>query len=127
VGCGVCDTPELWCGAAGLWLRVYARVLVPPNLYIHTYIPPPHIVLFTHYDVSRIFEVYIVPYVQMIRRVYELGAASTVQAIYQAVSYPSFFICNVCWLCPLRVLTVGSLSACPMSSPIYTTRLSPLA
>ena len=41
VGCGVCDTPELWCGAAGLsavCVRMYARVLVPPNLYIHTYI-----------------------------------------------------------------------------------------
>ena len=36
VGCGVCDTPELWCGAAGLCARD-ARVLVPPNLYIHTY------------------------------------------------------------------------------------------
>jgi len=36
VGCGVCDTPELWRGAAGLCVRVYARVLVPPNLYIHT-------------------------------------------------------------------------------------------
>jgi len=53
VGCGVCDTPELWRGAAGLCARVracagaaessgvapracarvYARVLVPPNLY----------------------------------------------------------------------------------------------
>jgi len=31
-------TPELWRGAAGLCARVYARVLVPPNLYIHTYI-----------------------------------------------------------------------------------------
>jgi len=38
VGCGVCDTPELWHGAAGLCARVRARVLVPPNLYIHTYI-----------------------------------------------------------------------------------------
>jgi len=35
--CGVCDTPELWRGAAGLSARV-ARVLVPPNLYIQTYI-----------------------------------------------------------------------------------------
>jgi len=24
VGCGVCDTPELWCGAAGLCARVRA-------------------------------------------------------------------------------------------------------
>jgi len=38
VGCGVCDTPEFWCGAARACVRVYARVLVPPNLYIHTYI-----------------------------------------------------------------------------------------
>jgi len=45
VGCGVCDTPEppeLWRGAAGpagLCARLRARVLmVPPNLYIHTYI-----------------------------------------------------------------------------------------
>jgi len=58
----------------------------------------------------------------MIRRVYELGAASTVQAIYQALSYPLFFICNVCWLCPLSVLNVGSsFAGPPMSSPIYTT------
>ena len=37
VGCDVCDTPEpeLWRGAAGLCARVRARVLVPPNLYIH--------------------------------------------------------------------------------------------
>ena len=58
VGCGVCYAGALWRGAAGLcartctrvrWyrriftyihtcVRVYARVLVPPNLYIHTYI-----------------------------------------------------------------------------------------
>jgi len=32
------ETPELWRGAAGLCVRVCARdVLVPPNLYIHTY------------------------------------------------------------------------------------------
>jgi len=38
VGCGVCDMPELWRGAAaGLCARVRACVLVPPNLYIHTY------------------------------------------------------------------------------------------
>jgi len=35
VGCGVCDTPELGCGAAGLCARVRARVLVPPNLYTY--------------------------------------------------------------------------------------------
>jgi len=40
MGCGVCDTPEL---GALAWrrrpvcVRVYARVLVPPNMYIHTY------------------------------------------------------------------------------------------
>ena len=97
--------------------------------YIPLAAPPPHIVPFYPLRyVFRIFEVYIVPSVEMIRRVDELGAASTVQAIYQAVSYPSFlFICNVCWLCPLSVLTVGSSSAGPMSSPIYTVRLSPLA
>jgi len=33
VGCGVSVTLELWRGAAGLC----ARVLVPPNLYIHTH------------------------------------------------------------------------------------------
>jgi len=46
MGCGVCDTPEFWRGAADL----YARVLVLPNLYVHTYIhrspaqtrPPDH-------------------------------------------------------------------------------------
>jgi len=38
VGCGICDTPELWRGAAGLRAHVHARVLVPPNLCLHTYI-----------------------------------------------------------------------------------------
>jgi len=38
VRCGVCDTPEA-CGVAPrACARVYARVLVPPNIYIHTYI-----------------------------------------------------------------------------------------
>jgi len=34
VECGVCDTPELWHGAVGLC----ARVLVPLNIHMHTYI-----------------------------------------------------------------------------------------
>jgi len=39
VGCGVCDTTRWSSGAAPrACVRVYARVLVPPNLYIHTYI-----------------------------------------------------------------------------------------
>jgi len=34
-GCGVCDTPEL-CGVAPrACVRVYARMLVPPNLYFY--------------------------------------------------------------------------------------------
>ena len=37
MGCGVCDTPELWCGAAGLCARVRACAVVPLKLYIHTY------------------------------------------------------------------------------------------
>jgi len=35
--CGLCDTPELWRGAAVLRARLYARVLVPLNVYIHAY------------------------------------------------------------------------------------------
>jgi len=38
VGCGVCDTPELWCGAAGLCARVRACAGAAESLYIHTYI-----------------------------------------------------------------------------------------
>jgi len=40
VGCGVCDTPELWCGAAGLCARVRTRVCRCRRTftYIHTYI-----------------------------------------------------------------------------------------
>ena len=40
VGCGVCDTPELWCGAAGLCARVRACAGAAESLYIHTYPPP---------------------------------------------------------------------------------------
>ena len=36
VGCGVCDTPELWCGAAGLCARVRACAGAAESL--HTYI-----------------------------------------------------------------------------------------
>jgi len=35
VGCGVCDTPELWCGAAGLCARVRACAGAAESL--HTY------------------------------------------------------------------------------------------
>jgi len=36
VGCGVCDTPVLWRGAAGLCVRVRAcGAVVPPTLYIY--------------------------------------------------------------------------------------------
>ena len=34
--CGVCDTPELWCGAAGLCARVCACAGAAESL--HTYI-----------------------------------------------------------------------------------------
>jgi len=39
VGCGVCDTPELWCGAAGLCARVRACAGAAKSLhtYMHTY------------------------------------------------------------------------------------------
>ena len=36
VGCGVCDTPELWCGAADLCARVRACAGAAESL--HTYI-----------------------------------------------------------------------------------------
>jgi len=36
VGCGVCDTPELWCGAAALCARVRACAGAAESL--HTYI-----------------------------------------------------------------------------------------
>ena len=36
VGCGVCDTPEFWCGAAGLYARVRACAGAAESL--HTYI-----------------------------------------------------------------------------------------
>jgi len=39
--CGVCDTPDAGALAwrrGPLCARVHGRVLVPPNLYIHTYI-----------------------------------------------------------------------------------------
>ena len=36
VGCGVCDTPELWCGAAGLCARIRACAGAAESL--HTYI-----------------------------------------------------------------------------------------
>ena len=40
VGCGVCDTPELWRGAAGLRarLRACAGATASLHCYIHTYI-----------------------------------------------------------------------------------------
>jgi len=41
VGCGVCDTPELWCGAAGLCARVRACAGAAESLayiHIHAYI-----------------------------------------------------------------------------------------
>jgi len=40
-GCGVCDTPELWRGAAGLCARVRACAGAAESLhtYIHTYVP----------------------------------------------------------------------------------------
>jgi len=43
VGCGVCDTPELWCGAAGLCARVRACAGAAESLhtYIHTKHSPP--------------------------------------------------------------------------------------
>jgi len=84
---------QVWLMPSGFRLSISALCVCHSRIlsYIPSAVPPPHIVLFTHYDVSRIFEVYIVPSVQMIRRVYELGAAGPVQAIYQAVSYQSFF------------------------------------
>ena len=43
VGCGVCDTPELWCGAAGLCARVRACAGAAESL--HTYIQNNNAVL----------------------------------------------------------------------------------
>jgi len=43
VGCGVCDTPELWCGAAGLCARI--RACAGAATYIHTDIVPSACVL----------------------------------------------------------------------------------
>jgi len=37
VGCGVCDTPELWRGAAGLCARV--RVCAGAAKSVHAYMP----------------------------------------------------------------------------------------
>jgi len=118
---------QVWLMPSGFRLSISALCVCHSRTlsYIPSGAPHPHIVLFTRYDVSRIFEVYIVPSVQMIRRVDELGAASTVQARPSIRRFPirRFFICNVCWLCPLSVLTVGSSSAGLMSSPMYTTRV----
>jgi len=41
VGCGVCDTPELWRGAAGLCTRVRACAGAAESL--HIYIAPPRL------------------------------------------------------------------------------------
>jgi len=38
VGCGVCDTPELWCGAAGLCARVHACAGAAESLHTYMYI-----------------------------------------------------------------------------------------
>jgi len=38
VGCGVCDTPELWCGAAGLCARVRACAGAAESLRAYIYI-----------------------------------------------------------------------------------------
>jgi len=40
VGCGVCDTPELWRGAAGLCARVHACAGTAESL--HTYMEHGH-------------------------------------------------------------------------------------
>ena len=47
VGCGVCDTPELWCGAAGLCARVRACAgAAESRIFIHTHI---HTTTYTYY------------------------------------------------------------------------------
>ena len=46
VGCGVCDTPELWCGATGLCARVRACAGAAESL--HTYIHTRHSSSRTH-------------------------------------------------------------------------------
>ena len=43
VGCGVCDTPELWCGAAGLCARVRACAGAAESLHTYTH---------THYRIK---------------------------------------------------------------------------
>jgi len=38
---GVCDTPELWCGAAGLCARVRACASAAESLHTYIQLPPP--------------------------------------------------------------------------------------
>jgi len=38
---GVCDTPELWCGAAGLCARVRACAGAAESLHAYIHTPPP--------------------------------------------------------------------------------------
>jgi len=59
-GCGVCDTPELWCGAAGLLcarVRACAGAAESLHTYIHTY---THIYIYIYiYNIIYIYIIYI--------------------------------------------------------------------
>jgi len=69
VRCGVCDTPELWCGAAGLCARVRASAGAAESLhtYIHAYIYHIHLYL---------NNIKIIVVLLMYRRFYDIDAAS---------------------------------------------------
>ena len=69
-GCGVCDTPELWCGAAGLCARVRACAGAAESLHTYTYIhamllhddcaiydPPPTLLLHTIHHIKWVWEI----------------------------------------------------------------------
>jgi len=50
LGCGVCDTPEHWRGAAGLMcarVRACAGAAESLHVHTHTYIPPPNQTAYT--------------------------------------------------------------------------------
>jgi len=57
VGCGVCDTPELWCGAAGLCARVRACAGAAESLhtYIHKKSSGGSVVVIITYTVTELY------------------------------------------------------------------------
>ena len=111
--CGVCETPELSRGAAGLCARVRECAVVPPNLYIHTYI----------------YKYCVAP--RACVRVYaRAGAAESLHMLAGGGAPP------VCW-CPLRcgaplraprgVVCPPVVGACPVCCPPLRWVLAPCA